>query len=338
MEVLDSENGVAIIEEQSNGIRHVRVDMKDPSSFVSLRHCTTMYDLRLIKLIFDVKGPAWLCEEIIRDEDPGYVQRSLKAGVLGYVPRAQFDGSRVLDFGCGGGASTVVLGRMLGAREIVGIDLEPDLLRIAQARLEFYDMTNVRLRLSTSPLDLPPDIGTFDFIVLSGVLEHLLPNERRFLLPALWRALNPGGVTFICETPSRWLPIEMHTTGLPLLNYLPKRIALEYARRISKTVDRGDSWEDLLRRGIRGASLQEVLRLIRAETAEHQLVLTPTAERLRGPIGVWLAGHHDKPRRTWQKAALQALRVLAAMPPRLQWRLAPALLPTLRIALRRPSE
>jgi len=178
MEVLDHEAGRVLVDDYDDGTRHVRVDMKDASSFVPIRECRTTYDLQLIRLILDFKGPAWLCDEIMRDEDPGYVQRSLEAGILGYVPRAQLDGSRVLDFGCGGGASTVVLGRMLGAREIVGVDPEPDHLGIAQARLDFYGMSNVRLLLSPSSLDLPPDIGTFDFIVLNTVLEHLLPNER----------------------------------------------------------------------------------------------------------------------------------------------------------------
>ena len=335
MVMLEHEAGRAIVDEHADGTRQVRVEMKEASAFVQSRQCRTSYDIPLIALILDVKGPAWLCDEIMRDEDPGYVQRSLEAGILGYVTRERFDQSRILDFGCGSGASTVALGRMVSAREIVGLDLGADNLRIAQARLDFHGMSHVRLLLSPSPRDLPPNIGRFDFVLLSAVLEHLLPTERRSLLPTLWRLLEPGGVLFISETPSRWLPIETHTTGLPLINYLPRRVALGYARRAAKCIEPTASWEDLLRGGVRGSSLQEILGIISAETGESPQVLPPNVESLHGPIGVWLAGHHDKSLRAWQKAALRSLQVLAALPPKLQWQLAPAILPNLRLALER---
>jgi hypothetical protein len=39
----------------------------------------------------------------------------------------------------------------------------------------------------------------------------------------LWRQLRLGGILFLNQTPHRYYPLEHHTTGLPLLNYLPER-------------------------------------------------------------------------------------------------------------------
>src|SRR3712207_8585357 len=42
--------------------------------------------------------------------------------------------------------------------------------------------------------DVPAGLGRFDHVVLCAVYEHLLPAERRGLLPQLWSLLEPGGL------------------------------------------------------------------------------------------------------------------------------------------------
>ena len=78
-------------------------------------------------------------------------------------------------------------------------------------------------------------------------------------MPQLWSALKPGGILILDQTPYRWSPVEGHTTGLPLLNYLPDRLAHWYARR-SRRARPSDEWRDLLRKGIRGGSPPTILR------------------------------------------------------------------------------
>jgi hypothetical protein len=80
----------------------------------------------------------------------------------------------------------------------------------------------------------------------------------------LWTNLLSDGVLFINQTPHRFWPIEGHTTGIPLLNYLPDQIAFKVARRWSKKDQSGDSWETMLRRGIRGATSSEIERHLRS--------------------------------------------------------------------------
>jgi SAM-dependent methyltransferase len=116
-----------------------------------------------------VKGPSYVCDEIRRDEDPKYVTLFLHWALLGYVDPGAFAGKRLLDFGCGSGASTAILGRMFPETETVGVELEENLLGIARKRAAFYGNEGVSLRHSLSGERLPDDLGSFDFVTLSAV-------------------------------------------------------------------------------------------------------------------------------------------------------------------------
>lgn len=208
----------------------------------------TSYPIDLIEHVLRVKGAAYLCDEIMRDEDPRYVQSALQRGVLSYRHEADFAGRRLLDFGSGSGSSSVVLARMFPEASIVGVELEPEFVELARHRTEHHRLSDrVSFVLSPDATSLPPDIGSFDFIVMSAVYEHLLPAERREVLALLWTQLKQDGLVFVGQTPYRWFPLEMHTTGLPLINYLPDRLALAYARRFSRRAQSDESWNELLR-------------------------------------------------------------------------------------------
>ncbi len=203
-----------------------------------------------------------MCDEIRREEDPRYVERAIRHEVLGYVDAEAFRGARVLDFGCGAGASTLVMRRLLPPCELVGVELEERLLQLARLRAEYLGKPDLRFYRSPTGTLLPEGLGRFDYIVLSAVYEHLLPGERQLLLPRLWNHLKPNGVLFINQTPHRYSPVEMHTTGLPLINYLPASLALAFARRFSRRINGDEDWPTLLRAGIRGATVGEILRVL----------------------------------------------------------------------------
>lgn len=220
----------------------------------------TAYPLELILAIHAAKRD-YACDEIMREEDPRYVERAIRHEVLGFVEPGEFAGKRVLDFGCGAGASTLVMRRLLPPCEIVGVELEERLLGLARLRAQHLGGRGIRFLHSPSGTTLPGNLGRFDFIVMSAVYEHLLPEERRALLPRLWNALQPGGVLFVNQTPHRYSPIEMHTTRLPLINYLPASLAHRIARRYARA-DIGGTWEAMLRAGIRGATSGEIVGLL----------------------------------------------------------------------------
>ena len=171
--ILRRPDGVVEIEECRDSMREVTAR---PHGAPSSRFVTA-YPAKLIEAIVEVKGVAWVCDEISRDEDPESIQRFFENDFLPYVSRADFAGKRILDFGCGSGSSTMVLARMFPDSRIVGLELSPEYVAIARARLAFYGYPNVEFQLSPSGTSLPQGLGTFDFIVMSAVFEHLLPGE-----------------------------------------------------------------------------------------------------------------------------------------------------------------
>ncbi len=219
---------------ESNGKRAISVEPR-AGLVTPQREWETNYPLERIEHVPRVKGPSHLCNEIMRDEYPLFVQHSFDWEILSYVSPEDFAGKRLLDFGSGSGASSMVLARMFPETAIVGVELDRKSVELARHRAEFYGVSDrVRFEVSPDPNSLPDEIGEFDSIVFSAVLEHLLPGERRTILPLLWPHLKQDGLFFINQTPYRWSLFEGHTTGLPLLNYLPDRLALFYSRRFAK--------------------------------------------------------------------------------------------------------
>lgn len=282
IENLEHKDGRAIVTSLPDGTRHVKVELRDPAIFSPRLECETAYPIDLIRLILDVKGPAWMCDEITRDEDPNYLASHLEKEMRAYFHFEELAGKRIGDFGCGSGASTMVLAKMFPTSEIVGIELGKVLVRIAQRRLEHYKFENVKFLESPTGSDLPDDVGSFDLIVLSAVYEHLLPRERSVILRKLWSILNANGVLFLNQTPHRWFPLELHTTSLPLINYLPDDLTLRASRKFSPRVNDDDSWESLLRAGIRGATVRE----IKGQLKDAE-ILKPTLTGLKDRVDLW---------------------------------------------------
>jgi SAM-dependent methyltransferase len=257
---LEHREGHVRVDPLPDGRSELTVVHESPGTYISQRTCVTAYPRPLIERLLAIKGPGYLCDEIMREQDPGYVELFLRNGLLGFVPEAEFARARILDFGSGSGASTAVLARMFPeAEEIVGTELEPDFIEIARMRAEHYGLEHCRFLQVPDPERLPDDLGTFRFINLGAVYEHLLPDERRRLLPQLWSVLDPGGVLFVNQLPYRYYPIEHHTTGVPGLNYLPARLAQRVAVR-SERLEGDEDWDTLLRAGVRGGSEREIRR------------------------------------------------------------------------------
>ncbi len=300
--------GVMRIEPLPDGRHKVSVEPARGYS-VARRSCVTAYPVDLIREIHSAKD-LYVCDEIMREEDPRYVEHFIRHEVLSYIEPDEFASKRILDFGCGSGASVMVLSRLLPPCEIVGIELEERLLHIARLRAEHFGRTSLRLLKSPSGDSLPEDLGEFDFVMFNAVFEHLLPNERRQLLPKVWSHLRLGGVLFLNQTPYRYSPVEMHTTGgLPLINYLPDTLALHIARRFSKRVSPAEKWDRLLRRGIRGGTVPEILGILGGSA---RATLLKPAPRVGDRIDLWF--NKLAPTHAWLKrsiwASLKAIKLL----------------------------
>jgi 2-polyprenyl-3-methyl-5-hydroxy-6-metoxy-1,4-benzoquinol methylase len=290
MTTLEHPQGKVLIQELSNGKRRLEVSVSDQNTFVSSSKWETSYPVELIQRIMEIKSPAYLCDEIRREEDSNYIAHHIETTLFAHIAPEAFVGKRLLDFGCGSGASTVILARLLPHTEIVGIELNPLHLEIAHLRANHYGLENVDFYQSPSGEELPSDLGKFDFVILPAVYEHLLPNERPRLLAQLWALLKKEGVLFIDETPHRWFPIETHTSNLPFINYLPEGIAAWYARGCSDRNLEKDDWQTLLRKGIRGGTQTEILRLIKRSGGTPRLLLSRNP-LLKDPVDVWFEGY-----------------------------------------------
>ena len=195
----------------------------------------TRYSLDVIMAILDHDPRYWrLHGELVRDESPHGIQHALTYYLLSFLSEQDFANKRILDFGCGCGASTLALSRMFPSAAIVGLDRLEECLRVCRLKARDAKCDRLSFVSPASDSSLPPSIGQFDYAVLCGVYEHLLPNERSSLLADLWSRLIPGGVLFIAQTPHWYFPVETHITRYPLLQYLPRFLAYPIAREAYK--------------------------------------------------------------------------------------------------------
>ncbi len=100
-------------------------------------------------------------------------------------------GMKLLDIGCGPGTITVDLARLVAPGEVVGVDLEPSQIELAQARATAERIENVRFQ-AADIYSLPFENDSFDAVFLHGVLEHLSDPIRA--LHEVRRILKPGRV------------------------------------------------------------------------------------------------------------------------------------------------
>jgi 2-polyprenyl-3-methyl-5-hydroxy-6-metoxy-1,4-benzoquinol methylase len=285
MEVtLTDQDGSVHISHSGKGERTISVDLTEPE--VPKCICKTSYDIELIKRIIDVKGLRSLCDEVKKDENPSNIQDYLKYTLFSYVSENSIHGKRILDFGCGSGSPTMVLARMFPDAKIVGVDIDEDSLSIARLRSQHYKFDNVTFLHSPNSNDLPFWPGNFDYAILNKVYEHFLPNERKTLLLEIWSHIKPDGILFINDIPHRYFPVENHVTGLPLINYLSDKMTLKLARKYSKRVGSDETFEDLLRRGIRGATVKEISNILNTDSSKP-IFMEPTRLQMKDNIDLW---------------------------------------------------
>jgi predicted O-methyltransferase YrrM len=263
-----------------NGRFKVTLKPHDRNAFIPRANCETSLPLDVIAAFLNTSF-ARLCDSLARHDDPEYVKRVVGKQLLAYVAASDFRGKRLLDFGCGSGASTLCMGAMLPDTEVVGVELNARNVELARRVLAVRQLSNVKFLVSPDPNSLPPGIGAFDFVMLSAVYEHLLPEERRHVMPLIWSCMNYGGVLFVNQTPYRHFPFEHHSTGLWFINYLPDGFSLFLARNLSKInpeINKSPDWTVHLRGGIRGGTEKEILCNLNRAAGGHPSIVQPKGQ------------------------------------------------------------
>jgi SAM-dependent methyltransferase len=102
------------------------------------------------------------------------------------------EGIRILDAGCGTGLSSLGLARLNPGAKVVGVDLSPKSLELAEARAKAAGIATATFREHDLESPLPADLGTFDFVVARNLLGN--GDDPVKILDHLVRVLDPRGL------------------------------------------------------------------------------------------------------------------------------------------------
>ena len=288
---LQRPEGVVRLRRKDNGY-DVTLQPRDPNLYVPRRSCHTTFSVDLIRAVMDKTDFAWLCDSISRHDQSDLIATLLQKHLFSYVAADGFAGKRLLDFGCGTGASTVAMAELLPATELIGVELDPERIELANQIRAFRGLNNVNFVCSPTGEELPASIGTFDLVMLSAVYEHLLPKERKILMPLLWAAMKPGGLIFINQTPYRFSPLEDHSTGLWFVNFLPDAFAHRYVRAFAgrnQQINKSPDWNVHLRGGLRGGTEREIIRNLTMGQPHKARVVQPRFNGVYDRASFWLS-------------------------------------------------
>lgn len=106
-------------------------------------------------------------------------------------------GHRVLDLGCGTGTLTLLIKGLHPEAEVVGLDADPRILRIARAKVARTGL-DVTLDQGYS-FELPYTDSSFDRVLSSLLLHHLTRENKERTLREVFRILRPGGELYLAD-------------------------------------------------------------------------------------------------------------------------------------------
>ncbi|MGB3752419.1 MAG: class I SAM-dependent methyltransferase [Parerythrobacter sp.] len=178
----------------------------------------------------------WTVESMnTHPEDTGAVDRSgrlqrFRTEVVPWMDRTRsLRAARILEIGCGEGASTVTLAEQ-GAN-VLGLDVDQTALAIAARRCAAHGV-DARFEVGNAEgLASHAAAHAAEWIVFWAVLEHMTDDERLASLSAAWEALPDNGLMTVIETPNRLWHFDSHTAQLPFYHWLPEQLAYNYASR-----------------------------------------------------------------------------------------------------------
>ncbi len=159
-------------------------------------------DLRTPACCDSGQTPAWIKPLLARV----HPEVSARYYGCGLVCPPLLEGCQVLDLGCGAGRDLYILAQLVGeSGRVVGVDMTPEQLEVAERHLEFhreafgYARSNVELRPGyierLDELDLEP--GSFDVVVSNCVIN--LSPDKDAVLRGVRRLLKPGGELYFSD-------------------------------------------------------------------------------------------------------------------------------------------
>jgi SAM-dependent methyltransferase len=228
---------------------------------VAGRKHETAYSARVIRMLVERKGAARTPPYLSYKETRG---RFFLDRLFTYLRAHGARDLAVLEVGCSFGHITEYLAERPEVREVTTFDTDPAFAAIVRVKVEEMGLgrvKEVRLFSNDETRRLPYPDGRFDVVVVLGVVEHLPVRGRRQIVDEYYRVLAPGGHITILDTPNRLFPLETHSVGLPLIQWLPAPLAYAYAKAARPRRMRGVDFAGFTMDGTawRNASLGECL-------------------------------------------------------------------------------
>ncbi|MCL4401401.1 MAG: class I SAM-dependent methyltransferase, partial [Acidobacteria bacterium] len=117
-------------------------------------------------------------------------------GKLFRMTPAAVESCRVLELGCGEGANLIPMALALPGSEFIGIDSAARAIAKGQGTVNALDLGNIKLQ-HMDILDVPGDIGKFDYIITHGVYSWVPEPVRDKLMSIAREHLAPQGIAYI---------------------------------------------------------------------------------------------------------------------------------------------
>ncbi len=141
-----------------------------------------------------ISGRLWIVPSWHESPDPSAINLVLDPGMafgtgshpttrlcLEWLEKTVTPGCSVVDYGCGSGILAIAAGK-LGAREVRGLDIDPQAVEAARANAE-RNAVMADFVDGSQPID-----GTYDVVV-----ANILSNPLRVLAPAICALVRPAG-------------------------------------------------------------------------------------------------------------------------------------------------
>src|SRR5881628_1864150 len=225
------------------------------------RDYETTYSARVVRMLIERKGahraPPYFGYKVARGEH-------FLGPLFRYLEGRGTRPLDVLEIGCSFGHITEYLQQCAAVRRINTFDTDRafvDMVRVKVDELGLDKVADVRHLDGEATCRLPWADGAYDLVLAIGVVEHLPMRLRRAQVDEYYRVLAPGGHIAILDTPNRWFPLETHSVGLPLVQWLPPRLAHRYGRMFRRRKFGAVPYEEFVADGTgwRNATLAECL-------------------------------------------------------------------------------
>ena len=115
--------------------------------------------------------------------------------IMDLIPNAPV---KILDMCCGTCSNTLMVAKNKPLTNIIGVDISPEMLNIAQQKAIKNNINNLILKNEDATHTSLPD-SSFDFIIIGLVLHEISPGLTKQILKEAYRLLKPEGRVIVLE-------------------------------------------------------------------------------------------------------------------------------------------